>query len=228
MMHPLLNYTIKGLIWYQGESNVGEGGVGHPQYIKIFPLMIDDLRRSYGESMPFYYAQLANYFNYGGMLPHFRQIQSEFLNVKNTGMVVTLDIGENYDFHPSNKHDVGNRFALLALNRSYGKNLIDSGPILKAIEKEGKYLNLYFKNTGSGLMKIENDRTWFEVAGNDKNYFNAEVDVYKDFIQLFSERVIDPKYVRYAWSDTASATLFNIEGLPGTPFSSEYLKLGNK
>ena len=228
MMHPLLNYTIKGLIWYQGESNVGEGGVGHPQYKKIFPLMINDLRKSYGESMPFYYAQLANYFNYGGMLPHFRQIQSEFLNVKNTGMVVTLDIGENYDFHPSNKHDVGNRFALLALNRSYGKNLIDSGPILKAIEKEGKYLNLYFINTGSGIMKIENDMTWFEVAGNDKNYFNAEVDVYKDFIQLFSERVIDPKYVRYAWSDTASATLFNIEGLPGAPFSGEYLKLSDK
>jgi len=228
MMYPLLNYTIKGLIWYQGESNVGEGGVGHPQYKKIFPLMINDLRKSYGESMPFYYAQLANYFNYGGMLPHFRQIQSEFLNLKNTGMVVTLDIGENYDFHPSNKHDVGNRFALLALNRSYGKNLIDSGPILKAIEKEGKYLNLYFINTGSGIMKIENEMTWFEVAENDKNYFNAEVDVYKDFIQLFSEKVIDPKYVRYAWSDTASATLFNIEGLPGTPFSSEYLKLGNK
>ena len=102
--------------------------------------MINDLRKSYGESMPFYYAQLANYFNYSGMLPHFRQIQSEFLNLKNTGMVVTLDIGENYDIHPSNKHDVGNRFALLALNRSYGKNLIDSGPILKTIEKEGKYL----------------------------------------------------------------------------------------
>jgi sialate O-acetylesterase len=77
-------------------------------------------------------------------------------------------------------------------------------------------------------MKIENDMTWFEVAGNDKNYFNAEVDVYKDFIQLFSEKVIDPKYVRYAWSDTASATLFNIEGLPGTPFSGEYLKLSDK
>ena len=66
------------------------------------------------------------------------------------------------------------------------------------------------------------------MAGNDKDYFNAEVDVYKDFIQLFSEKVIDPKYVRYAWSDTARATLFNIEGLPGTPFSEEYLKLNDK
>ena len=226
MMHPLLNYTIKGFIWYQGESNVG--GVGEKHYKKIFPLMIKDLRKSFCKNMPFYFAQIAPFINYGGMSPHFRHVQNSFLSIKNTGMVVTLDIGENLDIHPSNKHDVGKRFALLALNRTYGFNIIDSGPILNNIEKEGKYLNLYFKNTGSGLMKIENDRTWFEVAGNDKNYFDAEVDVYKDFIQLFSERVIDPKYVRYAWSDTASATLFNIEGLPGTPFSSEYLKLGNK
>ena len=228
MMHPLLNYSIRGFIWYQGESNVGEGGdAAHPQYKKIFPLMINDLRKSYGKNMPFYYAQLANYFNYGGMLPHFRQIQSEFLNIKNTGMVVTLDIGENYDFHPSNKHDVGSRFALLALNRTYNKDLIDSGPELDYVQKEGKYFNLYFKNCDSGLMPINKKNTWFELAGSNKIYFDAEVDVYKRFIQLYSKKVKDPKYVRYAWSDTASATLFNNKGLPGPPFSTEYLKLND-
>ena len=223
MMHPILDYTIKGFIWYQGESNVGEGGIAHSQYKKIFPLMISDLRKSYGERMPFYYVQLANYFNYGGMLPYFRQIQSEFLNLKNTGMVVTLDIGENYDFHPSNKHDVGNRFALLALNRTYNKDFIDSGPELDNIEQEGRYLNVYFKNCDSGLMPINNKNTSFEIAGSNKVYFDAEVNVYKKLIQLSSKELTDPKYVRYAWSDTASATLFNNAGLPGSPFSSEHL-----
>ena len=226
MMHPLLGYTIKGFIWYQGESNVG--GDGEVKYQKIFPLMVKDLRNSFGKNMPFYFAQIAPYINYGGMLPHFRHIQNSHLNIKNTGMVITLDVGENHDIHPSNKHDVGNRFALLALNRTYGKSFIDSGPELENIVQDGKYFNLYFKNCDSGLMPINNKKTWFEVAGSNKVYFDAEVSVFKNFIQLSSEGVIDPKYVKYAWSDTASATLFNNEGLPGSPFSSEYLKLNDK
>tara|TARA_A100001015_G_scaffold76854_1_gene85321 strand:+ start:2222 stop:4357 length:2136 start_codon:yes stop_codon:yes gene_type:complete len=225
MMHPLLNYTIKGFIWYQGESNVG--GDGELAYKKIFPLMIKDLRKSFGENMPFFFAQIASYINYGGMLSHFRLIQNSFLRIKNTGMVVTLDIGENLDIHPSNKHDVGSRFALLALNRTYNKDFIDSGPKLEYIEKEGKYFNLYFKNCDSGLMPIKNKNTWFELAGSNKMYFDAEVNVYGRFIQLHSEEVANPEYVRYAWSDTASATLFNNEGLPGPPFSSEYLNLND-
>ena len=221
MMHPLLNYTIKGFIWYQGESNVG--GTGEIEYQKIFPLMVRDLRKSFGENMPFYFAQIASYVNYGGLLPHFRHVQNSLLNIKNTGMVVTLDVGENHDIHPSNKHDVGNRFALLALNRTYNKGFIDSGPELDNIEQEGKYLNVYFKNCDSGLMPINNKNTSFEIAGSNKVYFDAEVNVYKKLIQLSSKEVTDPKYVRYAWSDTASATLFNNAGLPGPPFSSEHL-----
>ena len=226
MMHPLLNYVIKGFIWYQGESNVG--GTGEIQYQKIFPLMVADFRKSFGENMPFYFAQIAPYINYSGMLPHFRHIQNSFLNIKNTGMVVTLDIGENHDIHPSNKHDIGNRFALLALNRTYNKDFIDSGPELDSIVQEGRYFNLYFRNCDSGLMSINNRNTWFELAGSDKIYFDADVNVYKKSIQLYSREVTNPKYVRYAWSDTAGATLFNNEGLPGSPFSSEYLKLNNK
>jgi sialate O-acetylesterase len=138
-------------------------------------------------------------------------------------MVVTLDVGENHDIHPSNKHDVGNRFALLALNRTYDKDFIDSGPELDNIEQEGRYLNVYFKNCDSGLMPINNKNTSFEIAGSNKVYFDAEVNVYKKLIQLSSKELTDPKYVRYAWSDTASATLFNNAGLPGSPFSSEHL-----
>ena len=185
--------------------------------------MVSNLRVFYGKNMPFYYAQLANYFNYGGMLPYFRQIQSELLKIKNTGMIVTLDIGENFDFHPSNKHDVGKRFALLALKRTYGINIIDSGPVPSGLDFEGKYANLYFGNTGSGLKLNDEGKSWFEIAGENKVYYDANVDVYENFLQLSSNYVENPKFVRYAWSDTAKASLFNIEGLPASPFSSEYM-----
>ena len=220
MLHPLLAYTVKGMVWYQGENNVNNP----VEYKNIFNEMVKDLRTSFGGPIPFYFAQLANYFNYGGKLSLFRQMQLGLLNIKNTGMVVTLDIGENYDIHPSNKHDVGIRFALLALNRTYGLKIVDSGPIVSGIEFDGKYANLYFKSTGAGLKITDDGKPWFEIAGEDKIYFESDVNVYKNFLQLSSSYVQNPKFVRYAWSDTAKATLFNIEGLPASPFSSEYIE----
>ena len=220
MFHPLLNYSIKGIIWYQGENNVGNPKL----YKEIFTRMINDIRMSFGKEMPFYYAQLAKFFNYGGKLSEFQQMQSELLKIKNTGMIVTSDIGENYDIHPSNKHDVGNRFALLALNRTYGHDFIDSGPMVSGIEYDGRYTNVYFKNSGTGLNIIDDKRSWFEIAGENRIYYESDVNNYKNFLQLSSNYVQDPKFVRYAWSDTAKATLFNIEGLPASPFSSEYME----
>ena len=219
MLHPLLNYTVKGIIWYQGENNVSDPA----EYRVIFTEMVKDLRKSFGSQIPFYFAQIANYFNYGGKLSSFRQMQLDLLQIKNTGMVVTLDVGENYDIHPSNKHDVGNRFALLALNSTYGLKLVDSGPIVSGINFDGRYANVYFKNSGTGLKIIDNKRSWFEIAGEDKVYYESHVNIYKNFLQLNSNYVQNPKYVRYAWSDTARATLFNNEGLPASPFSSEYM-----
>ena len=224
MLHPLLNYTVKGIIWYQGENNVNDPG----EYRVIFTEMVKDLRTSFGSQIPFYFAQIANYFNYGGKLSAFRQMQFNLLQIKNTGMVVTLDIGENYDIHPSNKHDVGNRFGLLALNRTYGLKIVDSGPIVSGINFDGRYANVYFKNSGTGLKIIENKQSWFEIAGEDKIYFESNVGVYKNFLQLNSNYVGNPKYVRYAWSDTAKATLFNNDGLPASPFSSEYMVGANQ
>ena len=221
MLHPLLTYTVKGMVWYQGENNVNNPA----EYKNIFNEMVKDLRTSFGGPIPFYFAQLANYFNYGGKLSLFRQMQLDLLNIKNTGMVVTLDIGENYDIHPSNKHDVGNRFALLALSRTYGLKTIDSGPIPNELDFDGKYANLYFSNTGAGLKMTNESKSWFEIAGEDKIYFESDVNVYKNFLQLSSNYVQNPKFVRYAWSDTAKATLFNIDGLPASPFSSEYMNV---
>ena len=139
-------------------------------------------------------------------------------------MVVTLDIGENYDIHPSNKHDVGNRFALLALNRTYGLKFVDSGPVLNELDFDGKYANLYFKNVGDGLKITDDCKPCFEIAGEDKIYLESDVNVYKNFLQLSSNYVQNPKFVRYAWSDTAKAILLNIEGPPASPFSSEYME----
>ena len=223
MIHPIIPYRIKGIIWYQGETNTEQGGPEFENFRTLFPLMVNDWRNKFGYEVPFYFAQIAPYFNYGGMLPHLRAAQNSFLSIPKTGMIVTLDIGEKYDIHPSNKHDVGYRFARLALNRAYGVDVIDSGPLFNYFKKEGEKLEVYFNHTGSGLtMKNNDDRTWFEIAGLDKKYHEASVINHKNHLELSSISVKDPEYVRYAWSDTATATLFNLDGLPASPFSSEY------
>ena len=223
MIHPIIPYGIKGIIWYQGETNTEQGGPEFEDFRTLFPLMVDDWRNKFGHEVPFYFAQIAPYFNYGGMLPHFRAAQNSFISFPKTGMIVTLDIGEKYDIHPSNKHDVGYRFARLALNRTYGVELIDSGPLFNYFKKEGRNLKVYFNHTGSGLtMRDNNGRKWFEIAGLDKKYHEARVINYKNHLELSSISVKDPQFVRYAWSDTATATLYNLDGLPASPFSSEY------
>ena len=222
MIHPILPYGIKGIIWYQGESNIEQGGPDFDVYRTLFPLMVDDLRKKLGHEVPFYYAQIAPYFNYNEMLPYFQSIQKSFSKISKMGMVTTLDIGEKFDIHPSNKHDVGDRFSRLALNRQYGLEMVDSGSLFKNAITKGMNLNVYFDHIGLGLVMTENKKTWFELAGEDKKYYNANVINKRNYLQIFSEKVPNPKYVRYAWSDTASATLYNEEGLPASPFSSEH------
>ena len=222
MINPIIPYGIKGIIWYQGETNVEKGGPEFENYRTLIPMMIDDWRTRWGYEVPFYYAQIAPYFNYNGMLPYLRAAQNSFLKIPKTGMIVTLDIGENFDIHPSNKHDVGYRFARLALKRLYGGDQIESGPLFDRFSVKGSNIYVYFNYTGSGLSLKGSDKTWFELAGEDRVYYDASVINHNNHLELFSNSVIDPKYIRYAWSDTATATLFNLDGLPGSPFSSEY------
>ena len=136
-------------------------------------------------------------------------------------MVVTLDIGENYDIHPSNKYDVGYRLAGLALRNEYGGNEIASGPIFKRSENNKNNIKIFFNYTGSGLLLKENGRSEFEIAGVEKLYFKADVINKGKYLEIFSVKVKKPMYVKYAWADTSSATLFNIEGLPAASFSTE-------
>tara|TARA_B100000073_G_scaffold90695_1_gene71537 strand:- start:375 stop:2414 length:2040 start_codon:yes stop_codon:yes gene_type:complete len=222
MIHPIIPYSIKGIIWYQGETNIESGGPKFLPYRELMPALINDFRNRWDYEMPFYFAQIAPYFNYNGMLPYFRNAQKSILSLPKTGMVVTLDIGENYDIHPSNKHDVGYRFSLLALNRTYHINQIDTGPILdKAVIKNDK-IRLYFDNIGSGIVLKHGKNNQFEISGSDGVFYKALVTDSTYYIDVYSEKVLEPKFVQYAWSDTSSSSVFNSVGLPASPFSTKF------
>ena len=214
MISPLIPYTMKGVVWYQGENNAFR----HKEYGELFSLLISDWRSNWGNDFSFYYVQIAPYFNYYNSNAPLREVQRKALEIPKTGMAVTLDIGEKYDIHPSNKHDVGFRLARYALKNDYKIDLIDSGPLLLSHSVNEDVVRLFFKHIGDGLVLDENGYSEFEIAGMDKKYFKANVVNQNDFLEVFSDNVKKPLHVRYAWSDTSSASLFNSEGLPASSF----------
>ena len=216
MINPLVPYSIKGIIWYQGENNAFR----FDKYEEIFKSLIEDWREKWHNDLPFYYVQIAPYFNYYGTNASLREAQRNTLKIPKTGMVVTLDIGENYDIHPSNKHDVGYRLAGLALTNDYNQNNIASGPLYRDFEISGNKILVNFDYVGSGLTIRQNQKSEFEIAGSDKQFFPARARALNDRVEVFATKVTQPRHVRYGWSDTTSATLFNIEGLPASSFSS--------
>ena len=221
MINPLIPFTIKGLIWYQGESNIESGDPDFKAYDTLMTLFIDDLRKKWDANLPFYYAQVAPYFNYGGMSPYFREAQTGLLKIPNTGMVVTMDIGEIYDIHPSNKHDVGSRFAKLALKNQYDKDVFSSGPTFKRSWRENNKAFIEFDHAEEGLVLDNSLESEFELAGEDQIYHHALVENHGTYLELISLEVENPRFLRYAYSDTSYATLFNSEGLPASSFSSK-------
>ena len=223
MIHPLIPYTIKGAIWYQGESNVGRA----EQYKKLFPIMISDWRNSWGYEFPFYYVQIAPFLydakDQKGQSAKLRDAQRYALKLSKTGMVVTLDIGKLESAHPSYKKEVGERLALYALANDYGKELVTSGPLFKQVEKIGTQLSIEFtpESIGSGLIASVNGLNNFEIAGGDKVYVLAQAKIVGDKVVVSAPSVKKPEFVRYAWTDGAAASLFNKEGLPASTFTSE-------
>ncbi len=221
MINPLIPYTIKGVIWYQGESNVGRA----EQYKKLFPLMIEDWRNKWGHQFPFYFVQLApNVYkdpNQKGQAAPLRDAQRYALKLPKTGMVSTLDIGYLITAHPPNKQEVGSRLARFALANEYGKNVVVSGPLYQKTIASGRELIVGFDFVGSGLLASEKGLTNFEVAGADKVYVPAQAKIVGNKVVVSSPSVAAPVYVRYAWGDTSEATLFNKEGLPASTFTSE-------
>jgi sialate O-acetylesterase len=218
MISPITDFKIAGTLWYQGESNVANA----ESYEKLFSSMISSWRASWGYDFPFYYVQIAPY-KYGtpekGV--HIRDAQRRALKVPNTGMVVVSDICTIDDIHPTNKQDVGLRLANIALRQEYRSlDGIVNGPLFKAFRVSGKKLEVIFENA-DGLHFVDKQRTDFEVAGDDGQFYPAKARIKNDTILVSSDKVEEPKRVRYAWSNTALANLFNSAGLPASSFISD-------
>jgi sialate O-acetylesterase len=227
MIAPLIPYKIKGVIWYQGETNVSRA----QEYFDSFPLLINSWRNYWKQGdIPFYYVQIAPY-NYGsGKAPVLRESQRLAMKLPNTGMVVTSDIGDVNDIHPKNKHEVGNRLALWALNKDYGfANTVYTGPLYEKISIEGQQIRIHFEGIGSGLYSPDKLLNYFEVAGKNQTYYPAKAFIEGNNVIVRSPKVKSPKSVRFGWTDTAIPNLFNKEGLPASSFSSEMIgKEGNQ
>jgi len=230
MINPLIPYTIRGAIWYQGEANAGRAY----QYRKAFPLMITDWRQHWKEGdFPFYFVQLASWnadngnSQRGSTWAELREAQAMTLSLPNTGMAVTTDIGNSIDIHPKDKQDVGKRLAFIALNNLYGQTMEYSGPVYQSMQVDGQKVILHFSHTGSGLSTPDKYGylRGFEVAGSDHVWHYAKAGIQGDKVVVWSDVVTSPVAVRYGWMDDAlEDNLFNKEGLPAPPFRTDEWK----
>lgn len=223
MINPLIPYTIKGAIWYQGEANASRAY----QYRDLLPLMINDWRSRWGYRFPFYIVQLANF-----MARHdhptesawaeLREAQALTTNLDNTGVSCTIDIGMEKDIHPSNKQDVGHRLALIARAETYGQNVEFSGPLYKSYEMMGHCIRIHFDHTTDGL-KTNDDRpvTGFAIAGPDHVWHWATATIDGNSVIVSSDKVKFPVAVRYAWADNPACNLYNGANLPAFPFRTD-------
>jgi Domain of unknown function (DUF303). len=220
MINPLVPFSIKGAIWYQGENNVPNPSV----YYKLFPAMIADWRKVFSSGdFPFYFVQIAPY-DYGSQSQSqfIREAQFQTLSVKNTGMVVTMDIGNPKNIHPTNKEEVGKRLASWALAKTYGKKLPFSGPLYKSMKSVKGKIVLSFDYAVKGLvLKAQNGNDNFTIAGEDKIFKSANVKVEGTKLIVSCPHVQKPVAVRYAWNNIEEGTLFNHEGLPAPSFRTD-------
>lgn len=224
MIHPYLQFSIKGAIWYQGESNADRAY----QYRELFPTMIKDWRQKWGQGdFPFYFVQLANFMQVDNTpvesaWAELREAQLKTLVLPNTGMATIIDIGDAKDIHPKNKQEVGRRLGLIALAKTYGQKINFSGPVYQSYKVEGKQIALNFGNTENGL-KISNgeELKGFAIAGADKKFYWAKATVKGNQIIVSSSEVANPVAVRYAWGNNPVCNLVSNSGLPASPFRTD-------
>ncbi len=227
MVNPLIPYAFQGVLWYQGEANVWRAN----QYKKAFPLMINDWRSKWNQgNFPFYFVQLSTYNEFNGnskvgsRWAELREAQTQTLQLPNTGMAVTTDIGNAKDIHPTNKQDVGKRLAAIALNNVYRKKMVYSGPMYKSMEIKGNQILLSFSNIGSGLSASDNSESLkgFEIAGADKVFYSAKAIIKDNKVIVSCESVPNPVAVHYGWADDdTEINLFNKEKFPASPFRTD-------
>lgn len=222
MIAPLVPYTIKGAIWYQGESNAQRA----KQYETLFPKMIESWRSVWNQGdFPFYFTQIAP-FNYGNInaieSAQLRDAQRKSLSGSNTGMAVTLDIGNIDNIHPGNKQDVGKRLALWALAKDYGQDAtVFSGPLYTGMKVENGKIRVNFSNADAGLVAKGTVLEGFEIAGADGKFMPATATIDGTTVLVSHSKIKVPVQVRYAYKNGSTASLFNGEGLPASTFSSE-------
>ncbi len=246
MINPIVPYTISGAIWYQGESNAGRAY----QYRTAFPLMISDWRKQWNQGdFPFYFCQLANFMVKkpepgDSAWAELREAQSMTLKLPKTGQAILIDIGESGDIHPRNKKDAGERLALIALAKDYGKTIPFSGPVYDAMKVENGKVVLAFKNSDGGLVAKPLPETYdvksqiketaplvrnspnsplegFMICGEDKKWVWADAKIEGNSVIVSSEKVPAPVAVRYAWSENPTCNLYNGAGLPASPFRTD-------
>lgn len=226
MIHPMVNYAVQGVIWYQGEANCMKA----TQYKDLFPLLIQDWRKQWGKNLPFHFVQLANFGDRNkepedAPWAQLREAQLETLSVDNTSMAVAIDVGEGNDVHPINKQDVGLRLALAARAKTYGENIPHSGPLYRSHNIEGNKIRISFKHTDKGLVAQGGaSLKGFSIAGADHKFYWADAKIEGDDIIVSCPDVEIPLAVRYAWAADPECNLYNGAGLPASPFRTDRWK----
>ena len=211
---PVAPFAIRGIIWYQGESNAHDAEL----YGKLFPAVIGDWRRAFGQrDLPFLYVQLPALERKGW--PALREAQRQALAIPHTAMAVTIDIGDPSNIHPRNKRDVARRLALLARAKVYGEKLVHSGPVVAAVTREGQALRVRFTHLGGGLKTRDGKQpTGFQVAGDIGVFMAATAKLDGNDVIVSTPYEPAPVAVRYGWAPVPTASLINAEGLPASPF----------
>jgi len=238
MIYPLFNYTMKGVLWYQGESN----DRWPQQYGVMFPILIKDWRQHWGEGdFPFLFVQLPSIYApaknpvQNDPWPPMREAQARALALPNTGMATTVDIGDPWDVHGKDKKDIGERLALIARREVYGeKSVVDYGPVFESMKIDGAKVTIKYKGLGSGLVlgvppwtpthvipPVSTELKGFAIAGSDQKWFWARAEIKGDRVVVWSADVPKPVAVRYDWADNPPGNLYNKEKLPATPFRTD-------
>jgi len=238
MIAPLAHFAMRGVLWYQGESNCMGQQPDGAIYTDKMEALIRSWRILWDEGdFPFYYVQIAPFKYFSGShqyavsadaLPELWEAQTRALRIPNTGMIVTTDLADDVkDIHPRDKLDVGKRLAMIALNKTYGrKDLVCSGPMYQKMEIHDGQAVLSFEDTAGGLASKDGQPlTWFTIAGADKKFVPAQAMITNGTVVVSSPDVAKPVAVRFAWDEIAQPNLFNGAGLPAVPFRTDQFDL---
>lgn len=222
MIYPLLRMKIKGAIWYQGESNVDR----YDQYADIMPILISGWRKDFGDDLPFYFCQIANFLDVqtgaeDTTWARLRESQTKSLALEGTGMACLIDIGEAKDIHPKNKQEAGRRLALPALSKTYGIDCVYSGPMMSSWSSDGHSIRIEFDYAEGGLVAKGENPEGFYIAGPDHVFHKAEATISGSAVIVSSPEVDFPVSVRYAWANNPVCNLYNTSGLPAVPFRTD-------